>query len=472
MNINFYPRTWASGRVFVNLPVLASVGGQPHSLSAYGPSLGPLGRLNSLRGAASRKKFDRFCSALLWLVVAFAVFESGQVSARPPQDGLTQLATADEGSSGPTTRSSQHRLAITLRSRVLAVYGFHKEGVQFGWRDMMSGWETATRGDVTDGRLIGGTGTGDWTASLARKGMDAVAVYSGQQLSSPLRPVYIRRLTELDHRKGPRVDAESIVVGDPETDANYLNVDVAFEGVGENSSRGWITWVRRDVDETGEETYDVEATWFTLPPSGLPIIGDEVVPFVEGLSNGNRSATLVPHESGMRLLVRDTEGNLAMYSRDKEDPPAADWTFGGSVDMGNGFYPSAVALDNGDVLATVETASDEVTIFRFSPDGNAVAEEVLADYRFPALTSDGVDAWLVMIASDGSVVSRKFVTGIGTGPDVLRIESVLDNPNAYRWPNTLRSITPGGRIRFLLEGPAADNPNTSSVFAFQGQLED
>ena len=86
----------------------------------------------------------------------------------------------------------------------------------------------------------------------------------------------------------------------------------------------------------------------------------------------------------------------------------------------------------------------------------------LSGYRQPTITTDGTDAWIVMVrALDGAVVSRRFTPGTGWSA-ADRVE-IAGAGGGHAWPNAARTVD--GRLRFVVQG--AGSGESSSVLAYQ-----
>ena len=155
------------------------------------------------RPSSTRRPRRRGLALLFAVAALLGAFSSVAHSAG------SRVAAPAEGSSDPTWYASNRRVAVTSRGRVLVVHGSHLQGVQLKWKDPGEPWRKKTTGRVTDGLLLRGTGTGDWTASIDvardRDGRQhAWVVWSGWSATNP-QTLTMRRLTRLDSPDGPQV---------------------------------------------------------------------------------------------------------------------------------------------------------------------------------------------------------------------------------------------------------------------------
>jgi hypothetical protein len=384
-------------------------------------------------------------------------------------DGLSQVAAPTAGSSDPTYLPINHRVALTSGGRTLVVHGRHADGVQLAWRDRFgTGWHNQTTGAVSDGRLLSGTGTGDWPASIAiahdSGGEEHAWVVWGRKSYTYLKPVQMVRLSNLDDPAGPTVGPKVTVDAAP---MGAYRPDIAFEDLPGGGKRGVVVWGRR----SGNTLWEVRASWFTDLDSNTPALHDESV--LNAGSSYKRWGTLVPTAAGMRVAARGPSGKLTVYSHDAS-APLDSWTAGaggvGVADDG----PAAVALDSGEILTATETDTTNhvVTVQRFSASGAPSSPELrLTGYAQPTLATDGINAWLILIRkSDGYVVSRQLTAGtLWDSSD--RVEIGAEGGGNYAWPNAVRQTD--GRLRFVVRGPAygsTGSTSRSAVLAFQRPL--
>jgi hypothetical protein len=381
------------------------------------------------------------------------------------RDGLTEVAAPFLGSSDPTFYAGNHRIAVTGGGRLLAVHGRHGQGVQLAWRDPGGGWMMMSRGEVENGLLLSGTGTGDWVASIA-VGTDssgeehAWVVWSGSTAQSSAS-VELRRLSDLHSTDGPTVGSATTVSS---AGLGNSKVDVALETASDGSLRGCIAWLQR----VGTSSWNAMVTWFTDLDADQPAFHDGKVLF--NATSGGRNASVVPVGGGLRLVARNRAGRLQVYMHD-EAAPLASWTAGArGVAVGGSSVPAGDAMITGEVLAAVESdaAAHVILVQRFSASGGSATVDLqLTGYRDPSVIADGSGARLVMIRnSDGFVVSRGYSPS--SGWDTLdRIEIGPEGGGNHAWPNVLRQ--PGGRVRLVVRGPSG-GPSQTSVLALDRPL--
>ena len=382
-----------------------------------------------------------------------------------PLDGLSQIADSVTGSSVPTYYASNHRVAVSAGGRQLAVYGRHEEGVQLVWRDPGGAWQTATRGELSDGLVLGGTGTGDWSASIAlardASGQEhAWVVWSAAATGGVSKPLQMRRLSSLDDPAGPRVGP--IVTLDAAA-AGPARPDIAFERAPDGSLRGCVVWTRL----LSGTQYELVAAWFSDLSSDTPTLHDTTTLFVS--TSATRNPTFAQSASGLRLVARLGSNRLQLLSHDAAAPLGTWSSSAAGVLTGSTSLPSAVSLASGDVLAAVEsdTAAQVTTVQRFAAGGGASVDLQLSGYSMPTLATDGNRAWLVMIRrSDGVVVSRSF-SPQGGWSQSDQVEIGAEGGGGYSWPNVLREAD--GRLRFIVRGPSGGQQR-SAVLAFQRLL--
>ena len=385
--------------------------------------------------------------------------ESGDAIA----DGLSEVAAPRIGSSSPTYYGTQHRLAITEAGRLLTVHGHHGTGVQLAWRDPAGNWQVQTRGDVFDGILNGPTGTGDWPASIAvgrdTSGGEHAWVVFARASAGKVDSAYLRRLSDLDSPLGPTV-GPTVAFNSPPGGAYKPDIALAQSGPG---GRGVVVWGRKLADGTHESV----AGWLTDLDSDQPSIGSRAV--IDASPSGNRWGTVVPHGDGTHIVLRRGNGRIRLLDNPAGEPPTTWESTPDSKYSVNG-YPSAIALDSGEIVSVAETnhANNVVTVQRYSAADIAQPVELsLTGYSTPTIASDGVNAWIVMVRdSDGFLVSRSYSPGSGWSADD-RVEVGHEGGGDHDFPNLLRETD--GRLRLVVEGPNFDSVR-SSVLAFQRGL--
>lgn len=374
-------------------------------------------------------------------------------------DGMSVVALPMEGSSEPTEHASNRRVVATAGGRTLVLHGRHSDGVRLAWRDDAVGadWTSRTRGATTDGAIIAGTGTGDWTASIALvPGADEAWVAWAGPNSDAGRPVRIRRLTELDRPAGPLV-GPAVTVEAPAGGA--FRADVAFEAGPDGAVRGCVLWSSFDGSRTA-----VKAAWFS-PRSDQPAI--EQATSLYSSSSSGRFGALVPGPGAMHAVLRASGGHRAIFRH----PAGAG---AGWEQVARGPYtsstsaPNGVALDSGALVLTAErdNANDVTDVLILPPNGTAVQPVLeLAGYSEPAITTDGDSATVVMVRrSDGLLVSRTMGPD-GTWTTQDRVELGAAARGRARYPNLARVIS-GGRLRLIAEGRDG-TPYRSAVLAWQ-----
>jgi hypothetical protein len=370
-------------------------------------------------------------------------------SSLPASAVRSVVVSSSDGSSDPTYFPTNHRVATTAGGRILVVYGWHGEGVALAWQD-------APGGAWNDKPLLQGTGTGDWPSSIVvRKGAGGTQrawVVMGDVNFAGTNPIRMRVLSNLDAAAGPTVGPMVIVEAAPD---GTVFTDVALERR-PAGPRGAVSFVRR-VDAN---TFEVVVKWFTNLTTTTPAFTGRRV--ILRSTSGRKQPTLVPTKAGLALLVRGTEGAITMYTHDRGQPLTT-WTRRGvGVRAVSGSKHSATPMGNGDVLMAVEdrTAANHITVQRFTHGGGVKTLLRMSGFSMPTITSNGGDAWLVMIRnSDGRLVGRHF--NPISGWSGVRVESGPPNVG-WRWPNTLRPM--GGRLRFLVGDGAGGQQASRAVF--------
>jgi hypothetical protein len=385
---------------------------------------------------------------------------------RSSADGLSEVADSVTGSSDPTYFATNHRVAVTAGGRQLVIYGRHATGVQLVWRDPgRRVWRQATRREVSDGVLLGGTGTGDWSASIAvaRDGAGeehAWVVWSAAATGGTSKALQMRRLSSLDAPGGPVVGP--ILTLDAAA-SGPARPDLAFERAPDGSFRGCVVWTRL----FSASRYELVAAWFTDLSTDRPALHDSAS-LITNVS-ASRNPTLTPSPGGLRVAARSSSDRLQLYAHDAATPLAS-WSASlAGVSMRSGSVPSAAGLASGAVLAVVEgdTTAHAVTVQRFASGGAVSSELQLSGYSMPTIATDGENAWLVMIRlGDGYVVSRSFSAALGWSPDD-RVEVGVEGGGGYSWPNLLREAD--GRLRFIVRGTSGATQR-SAVLSFQRRL--
>lgn len=377
-------------------------------------------------------------------------------------DGISPIFGPLEGATDPTGTNLQHRLAITEQGRMLAVVVPHRGGPQVTWRDPAGSWETESSGHSESGRLLDGSSSGINPASIAvldgPDGHEYAWVVFGGSSSSNTKPVYLRRLSDLDDPRGPRIGPlVTLVAGtsskpDIQPQRNPTGPDRLAVSFARKGPSGGYQQVVGWIDDLGSET---------------PVL-DGVSVLAEG-SSSKIWGTLAPGPGGeIRAVVR-TGGRLVSFAHPS---PAATggWSRSAKGATATGYgYHSAVTLDSGETLAAVDSDpnNSRVTVQRFSP-GNAPqpAELTLEGYFNPALATDGTTAWLVVVRrSDGFVVSRELGPGGWSATD--RVEVGSEGGGGHAYPGLLSRVD--DRLRLVVRGPAGGTA-TNAALSYQRPL--
>lgn len=386
------------------------------------------------------------------------VLEDAPPPPPPPSGdtGLTTVADSSTGSSDPTNYAMNHRLAMTAAGRRLTVFGLHGTGVQLAWRDNGGAWSRTTRGAVSSGLLLGGTGTGDWPASIAvATGADgrehAWVMWAGTGgYGETPKPVELRHLSDLDNPGGPVVGP---VVRLAEPGFGTGKADLVLQRGADGVTRGHVVWNRR-LSSTDTSSDLVLAT-FTGIERDTPTVTHSTVLWT---TSSVRSVTLVSGAGGARLVGRNGAGRLTAYRYD----PAAGWVKGldGPAVL-TGVRHAATGLADGSTLVAMQPdgADASVRVLRFGPDLTPQPTElVLSGYVQPSIADVGASTVLVAVrASDGLVVSRQRTSSGWSTVD--RVEVGPEGGGNHQWPNAVRSAN--GRLEFVVRGPGVSSTRTS-----------
>jgi PKD repeat protein len=378
------------------------------------------------------------------------------------QSALTMVAGSSEGSSNPTFYSNSHRLAATARGRLLAVHGLHAQGVQLAWKDSSSAkWSRSSRGDVANGLLLAGTGTGDWPASITvakdPTGQETAVVVWGGPNFGAARPLQMRVLSDLDAPGGPQV-GPIVTLASPSL--GTARPDVGTEVAPDGEIRVLVTWTERVTDSA----YTVMAAWLDDYSASTPKLVSATALIRD--SAANKTATVATTPRGARVAARADGGRLRVYGHDSSAGLTQWWSSGAGYVVPSVAYPSAVGLDSGDVLvaATRDATLNTVSVQRFGGAGQLPTTETeLTGYQQPSIALDGSGVRLVAIRStDGYIVSRYGKQGAWEVRD--RVEIGAEGGGNYAWPNAL-STTAGG-VRLVVRGPLTTT-SRSSVLAYE-----
>ena len=358
---------------------------------------------------------------------------------------ITEVAPVDEGSSNPTYFATNHHVAATAGGRMLVVHGRHSRGVQLRWKNKGgSTWNTTTKGAVTDGMLLDGTGSGDWPSSIVvAKGSDGKErawVVMGDVNFVGSNPVRMRVLSGLDAAGGPTVGPMVVVDASARGDAF---TDIAMERRPSGGVRGAVAFVERIDDNT----WHVTVKWFTKTATSTPSFTGAHT--ILSATTGRKAPTVVPTSAGLSLLVRGTKGAITRYVHDRH-AALTSWRLRGTgIRAGAKAKASATGLSNGDVVMAIEdnVIANHVTVQRFKPGGAVTTMLTMSGFSMPSVASKGKDVWVVMIRdSDNAVVSRHFNPLSGWGR--IRVEVSASHGGHHAWPNVLR--TSRGRLRFIV----------------------
>jgi hypothetical protein len=341
---------------------------------------------------------------------------------------------------------------------VFAIFDPHGSGQQLKWRDPGGTWRTDTRGAVSDGSFSEAA-PGDRTGTVAihPRGGRAWMAWSGTNAVEYPVPVRMARLTELHAPGGPRVEVTKIAA----VGRGKARADVAFERGRRGRLRGVVTWLAR-VDGS----FHVLAGWFDPADSGALRVHHRSTVFRS--SHSSATQALVPTPGGMRIVANTGRGTLRIF-RHRAGAPLGRWTAGRArVGVSRRARPSGVWVAPGRVIVSAGIG-DGVRLTTFSASGNRVrATERVTGRRTPVVTGGGARrAWAVMVrASDGAIVSRRFVSGSGWSRRD-RVEAGGNDDMSV--PNAARRAS--GRLRVLVQGDrCATNRKANEVLLLERRL--
>jgi hypothetical protein len=335
--------------------------------------------------------------------------------------------------------------------------------VQLAWKDRgVPEWAHATTGDVADGQLLSGTGTGDWPASItvarAADGRETALVVWGGQNFGAVRPLQLRALTDLDSPAGPTVGPLVTLANPP---LGVARPDIGTERGPDGQVRVVVTWTER----TSDSTYALMVGWlddYLLP---RPTLVSRTVLFSDG--SASKSGTVAATPVGARVAARAGGGRLRVFGHDSSAAPTEWWSTAAGVVTSTGAYPSAVGLPSGDVLVTAarDIAQGIVTVQRFKGSAQVPTTEFeMQGYAQPAIAQDGSGVRLVAIRlADGFVISRA-ASSTGVWETVDRVAIGSEAGGNHSWPSVLNGSS--GGLRFVVRGPT-QSVNRSAVLAYE-----
>jgi hypothetical protein len=376
---------------------------------------------------------------------------------------------SDTGSSNPTFWAAQKRMALTAGKRRLFVHGKHNDGVQLAWRDDDGSWQTVSRGDVTDGRILSRQGTGDILAAIAiakdGDGNEVAVVVCASDRGSRTRALELRRITDLDNPLGPSIGP--LVTLDPGgAGAGNSMPDIAMERTSDGVERLAVVWLKQIAATPSR--WDLRYGWITdLTTDALAfsttgnLIGGSTTRFRQG----NLIEKPAEGYSGLGFVSRngtDSAVTSRLFQRSSSDSLTT-WLEsapGSTTDLAS--HPSGVRLGNEWITAQMADATNGVVIVeRWADDGSSRAVDLTtpAGYFDPLVLTDGVHAYVLMRKGPGdatdSLVSRKYTPGTGwTTEDQLQLSG---QGGFHLQPNGLRDSSRLGGIVFVAPADAASS---------------
>ena len=378
-------------------------------------------------------------------------------------DGVSMVAEPKRGASEPTGFGLQRRLATTESGRLLSIHVPHKAGPQLAWRDPAGTWQTHSTGDSVNGNLLAGSASGINPASIVvgrdSAGTEQAWVVFGGSSTSSVQPIYLRRITDLDSRSGPRI-GPLVNLG-----AVGSKPDIELVTTPEGTTEAVVLWSRMGA-VVG--TYELVAGWLDGLEGPTPALVDRSV--LSSSTSSKLWGTLAGSTNGSIRAIARTNGRIVSYAN-TSSAPHREWaaSLRGVTASGYGYH-SAVTLDSGETITAVETDSvlGVVKVQRFTAANVPVPAELsLVGYAHPTLTTDGTNAWLVMIRrADRAVVSRRLSSAGWSAAD--RVEIGPEEGGNPSYPNAMRRTD--GRLRLLVRGPAGPTSSQNGVIAYQRPL--
>jgi hypothetical protein len=404
------------------------------------------------RAAASHASTGSARAAAVAVSLVASLFGPGtaQSAGLPGQSArgksVSRPAPPCKGSSNPTLFSSNRRLELTAGGRLLAIYDPHGDGQRLVWR-ARGRWRTTTRGSVRNG-FFHEKGGSDRPASIAvardpRGKEHAWIVWAGDSFQKGRLALSLRRLSDLDDRRGPKVGPPVTLV---RPGSGHVRPDIAIER-SPGGPRAAIVW----LDRTGVASFDLTVGWITSLGRDRPrLVARKVLLTTR---RGTPTATLVPSGGGMRVVATTGKGRLRVFSHRKRAPLTRWRSAGGGVKVARDARPTAVLFKRKSILAAAAgRRRNVVMVVRFKRNGTrSRIVGRIRGHAQPSLARVGRRAVVVMIRRrDGSVVSRSF----GGGKRVARrdrVEIGRRRGGRFAWPNALRRSPK--RLHFIVQGP-------------------
>lgn len=393
----------------------------------------------------------------------------------PPGSGnILEIADETTGSSDPTYRGSNKRVALTAAKRRLLVTGKHSDGVQLTWVDHGSSiYSRVTRGSITDGRILSGQGSGDIHAAIA-VGTDsggneiAVVVCSGPA-STSTRALEARRLTDLDSPLGPVVGA-LVVLDTGGANNGSSKADIGKERTAGGVERLCVAYLKT-VSAT--PTYELRAAWITDLTTDTLALSTTTSITAAGLTSGSRHANVVekPAENynGLGLISRGSATSatrLKLFQRAESDSLTtwAESTAQGEI-TNSASYSNGVRLGSEWITCgATDVTNGIVVVERFNNDGTARTLDLTtpAGYFDPVIVTDGTRAYVIMrtgtVSVDMLLVSRMYTPGLGwTSNDEIELSG---RGGDHTDPNALRDSSRINGILFLAPATGASASQT------------
>jgi hypothetical protein len=390
------------------------------------------------------------------------------------RNGVFQIAAQTVGSSDATESGLNNRVARTAGGRLIVVHGRHAQGQQIAWRDD-STWSTVTRGSVTNGLILSGQSTGDFTSAIVVHNDTAWVFITGNDASDAW-PLYARRLTDLDNPLGPNVGALQTLRAGAANSGNS-KISAAVETTTGGTARIAVLWVK----QTAAALWDYTVGWVTDLSSDTFTLGSETALISGTASGASRHGTLVQRDEGLGIMSRSAQsgsGTFRLIKRNRDDVLTT-WTQTsavGATTVGTTFPHAVYFNSEWFVCGGTNTTTGIVTVQRFNDAGTSVTTSLTttAGYWQPKLAVVGETLYLVMRKGPATpgvtdeIVSRNLPAG-GTTWSADRTELV--GVGTYNWPQPLVDANDFNRLFIMVAGLGSTTDQRQIIAAQRSQEE-